>query len=169
MLVYFTLRVQFLEQWYLYIEAYEYFNDADRADPMLSSTTAEAVENFPDGINSVTIGEKVSYLLKLDEIFSSPDRTINISRRNANNLCSSGYSTFYKNYRTCFVCVKNVIRITANGLLVFTQIGTRKMIEIMMLICPGIKDASSGVIINMDYKVYYRNSNFDIFDTNEIQ
>lgn len=91
------MRVQFLEQWYLYIEAYEYFNDADRADPMLSSTTAEAVENFPDGINSVTIGEKVSYLLKLDEIFSSPDRTINISRRNANNLCSSGYSTFYKN------------------------------------------------------------------------
>lgn len=146
-----------------------FFNDAGRADPKLSSTTAEAVENFPDGINSVTIGEKVSYLLKLDEIFSSPDRTINISRRDANNLCSSGYSTFYKNDRTCFVCVKNVIRITANGLLVFTQLGTRKMIEIMMLICPGIKDANSGAIINMDYKVYYRHSNFDIFDTNEIQ
>lgn len=127
------------------------------------------MENFPDGINSVTIGEKVSYLLKLDEIFSSPDCTINILRRYANNLCSSGYSTFYKNYHTCFVCVKDVIRITANGLLVFTQLGTRKMIEIMMLICPGIKDANSGVIINMDYKVYYRNSNFDIFDTNEIQ
>lgn len=42
------------------------------------------------------------------------------------------------------------------------------MIEIMTLICPGIKDANSGIIINMDYKVYHRNSNFDIFHTNEI-
>lgn len=28
------------------------------------------------------------------------------------------------------------------------------MIEIMTLICPGIKDTNTDIIINMDYKVY---------------
>lgn len=28
------------------------------------------------------------------------------------------------------------------------------MIEVMTLICPGIKDTNTGIIINMDYKVY---------------
>ena len=33
------------------------------------------------------------------------------------------------------------------------------MTEIMTLVCPGIKDANSGIIINMDYKVHYYNLN----------
>lgn len=33
------------------------------------------------------------------------------------------------------------------------QLGVIKMIEVMTLICPGIKDTNTGIIINMDYKV----------------
>ncbi|KOX81041.1 Radial spoke head 10 like protein B [Melipona quadrifasciata] len=97
-----------------------------------SSTTVEAIKNFPDGFNFVTVGEKVSYLLKFDEIFVLPDCMINISRKNENNLYSR-----------------------SNELLVFGQLGISKMTEIMTLICPGIKDASSGIIINMDYKLTF--------------
>ncbi|XP_043511249.1 radial spoke head 10 homolog B-like isoform X1 [Frieseomelitta varia] len=95
-----------------------------------SSTTVEAMKNFPDGINFVTVGEKVSYLLKLDDIFVLRNCMINVSRKNENNLYT-------------------------NELLVFGQLGISKITEIMTLICPGIKDASSGIIINMDYKLTF--------------
>lgn len=67
-----------------------------------SSITVEAMKNFPDGINFVTVGEKVSYLLKLDEIFLLPDCMINVSRKNENNLYSR-YNTLYKDYRNSFI------------------------------------------------------------------
>lgn len=38
--------------------------------------------------------------------------------------------------------------------MIFSQLGVIKMIEVMTLICPGIKDTNTGIIINMDYKVY---------------
>ncbi|KAF3426928.1 hypothetical protein E2986_12683 [Frieseomelitta varia] len=88
------------------------------------------MKNFPDGINFVTVGEKVSYLLKLDDIFVLRNCMINVSRKNENNLYT-------------------------NELLVFGQLGISKITEIMTLICPGIKDASSGIIINMDYKLTF--------------
>ncbi|XP_017758942.1 PREDICTED: uncharacterized protein LOC108549884 [Eufriesea mexicana] len=95
-----------------------------------SSSTVEAIKNFPDGINSVMIGEKVSYLLKIDEMFTLPHCTADVSRKSDNDLF-------------------------ANGLLVFGELGALKMVEIMTLICPGIKDADSGLIINMDYKLTF--------------
>ncbi|XP_017792631.1 PREDICTED: radial spoke head 10 homolog B-like [Habropoda laboriosa] len=92
-------------------------------------TIAEAIKNFPDGINSVTIGEKVSYLLKLDEILASPHCTIDVSRKNDDN--------------------------TDNRLLVYKQLEASKMVEIMTLICPEIKDANNSIIKNMDYKLTF--------------
>ncbi|CAK9826598.1 Radial spoke head 10 homolog B2 [Anthophora retusa] len=92
-------------------------------------TIAEAIKNFPDGIDSVTIGEKVSYLLKLDEILASPHCTIDISRRNDNNI--------------------------HNRLLVYKQLEASKMVEIMTLICLEIKDTNSSIIKNMDYKLTF--------------
>lgn len=41
---------------------------------------------FPEGINSVTIGEKISYLLKLNEMFTLHNYTTDISKKNENNL-----------------------------------------------------------------------------------
>ena len=58
------------------------------------------MKNFPDGINFVTVGEKVSYLLKLDDIFVLPDCMIDVSRKNENLY--SMYNTLYKNYRSSF-------------------------------------------------------------------
>ncbi|KOC62822.1 Radial spoke head 10 like protein B [Habropoda laboriosa] len=110
--------------------------DLLRATCALKSTTdlqplptiAEAIKNFPDGINSVTIGEKVSYLLKLDEILASPHCTIDVSRKNDD---------------------------TYNRLLVYKQLEASKMVEIMTLICPEIKDANNSIIKNMDYKLTF--------------
>ncbi|XP_076766675.1 uncharacterized protein LOC143433274 [Xylocopa sonorina] len=95
--------------------------------PQSSSTSMDFIKNFPDGINSVTIGDKISYLLKSDRIFSSPQYTINVS--------------------------KEIESDPFNGLLAFKQLGAPKMIKIMAAICPGIKDGNSGVIMNMDYKI----------------
>lgn len=67
-----------------------------------SSTIVEAMKNFPDGINFVTVGEKVSYLLKLDETFVLSNCIINMSRKNENNL-HSRCNKLYKNYRNFFI------------------------------------------------------------------
>ncbi|XP_076650298.1 uncharacterized protein LOC143357661 [Halictus rubicundus] len=40
----------------------------------------------------------------------------------------------------------------ADGLLVFRELGATKMLEIIALVCPGIKDPDNGFIINMDYE-----------------
>lgn len=97
-------------------------------DSRLFATITETMKIFPEGINSVTIGEKISYLLKLNEMFTLHNYTTDISKKNENNLI--------------------------NKLLIFSQLGVIKMIEVMTLICPGIKDTNTGIIINMDYKVY---------------
>ncbi|XP_031774710.1 radial spoke head 10 homolog B-like isoform X11 [Apis florea] len=98
-------------------------------DSRLFATTIENMKIFPEGINSVTIGEKISYLLKLNEIFTLHNYTTDISKKNENNLI--------------------------NKLLIFSQLGAVKMIEVMTLICPGIKDTNTGIIINMDYKLTF--------------
>ncbi|XP_076637035.1 uncharacterized protein LOC143349576 [Colletes latitarsis] len=94
-----------------------------------SSKSIASVEYFSEGINAVTIGEKVSYLLKVDEIFPTSRGVVEMSRKCENNLL--------------------------HGLIVFKQLGAVKMIEIITLTCPGIKD--SNIIINMDYEKYNAN------------
>ncbi|XP_016922960.1 uncharacterized protein LOC108004514 isoform X1 [Apis cerana] len=98
-------------------------------DSRLFATITETMKIFPEGINSVTIGEKISYLLKLNEMFTLHNYTTDISKKNENNLI--------------------------NKLLIFSQLGVIKMIEIMTLICPGIKDTNTDIIINMDYKLTF--------------
>ena len=64
---------------------YKYLNYVGTQDSQSSSMTDEADKRFSDGINCVTIGEKVSYLLKTDELFAPPHRAIDIPRKFENN------------------------------------------------------------------------------------
>lgn len=61
-------------------------NNIDAKDSRLFATTTETMKIFPEGINSVTIGEKISYLLKLNEMFTLHNYTTDISKKNENNL-----------------------------------------------------------------------------------
>ena len=61
-------------------------NNVDAKDSRLFATITETMKIFPEGINSVTIGEKISYLLKLNEMFTLHNYTTDISKKNENNL-----------------------------------------------------------------------------------
>lgn len=77
---------------------YNYFNDVDTPHPQPSSTTDATAKHFSDGINAVTIGEKVSYLLKVDDIFSTLHGVIEIPRKCESNLrtCNIFYRLWYE-------------------------------------------------------------------------
>lgn len=109
----------------------------------------------------MAIGEKVSYFMKLDKTLGSPHSTIDVPRKNDNNLCT--YSTLYKLSIISSLTSKKTLQIPANGLLVFRQLGASKIVAIMTSICPGIKDTNTDVITNMDYKVWHYYYNFNIF------
>nr|XP_012138500.1 PREDICTED: radial spoke head 10 homolog B-like [Megachile rotundata] len=92
----------------------------------LQAVTTEAIKNLPNGANCVTICEKVNYLLKLDDILMQPRCTVETSEDNESD--------------------------SAYGLLVFKELGTLKLLEIMVLICPAIKDVETDAIVNMEYE-----------------
>ncbi|XP_076235725.1 uncharacterized protein LOC143180079 [Calliopsis andreniformis] len=94
-----------------------------------SSITDETTEPLPDGINSVTIGEKVNYLLKLDKIFTPSHRIVNLPRKYKNN--------------------------SSPDLSDFGQLGASRLVEIMASICPAIKDTENGVVIYIDYELTF--------------
>ncbi|KZC08199.1 Radial spoke head 10 like protein B, partial [Dufourea novaeangliae] len=94
-----------------------------QSSPMID----QIAKYLPRGINAVTIGGRVSYVLKVDEIFSPVHNELATARKHENNQ--------------------------TDVLLVFKELGAAKMIDIIALICPGVKDPDSGVIININYEV----------------
>nr|XP_031848662.1 radial spoke head 10 homolog B-like [Nomia melanderi] len=89
-----------------------------------SSTGDEMGKHRPVGINAVTIGENMRYLTEGNDIFSSPHHECNTSKHHADD-----------------------------GLFIFKQLRATKTLEIISLICVGVKDSDSGIIINIDYEV----------------
>ncbi|XP_034188696.1 uncharacterized protein LOC117608151 isoform X2 [Osmia lignaria lignaria] len=101
----------------------------DTTDPQTSITT-ETIKSLSNGINCTIIGEKINYLLKSDDIFMESQCTIQVSRNDENDHLSHGLS-------------------------VFGELGPSKLLEIMALICPAIKDIETDMIINMDYELTF--------------
>lgn len=86
-----------------------------------------------------------------------PHCTIQVSRNDENDhLCM--YNIFCK-LNLSFNLIW-IIESLAHGLSVFGELGASKLLEIMALICPAIKDTETDMIINMDYEVLFHYSSW---------
>ncbi|KAG7208859.1 hypothetical protein KM043_015044 [Ampulex compressa] len=85
-------------------------------------------EYFLDGINCVTVGERISYLPRKEEPLLLPKKSENTQKSED---------------------------VFAHELLAFRELGAPKMLETISKVCPSIKDIDSDVIIDMEYELTF--------------
>ncbi|XP_024943988.1 uncharacterized protein LOC107270912 isoform X3 [Cephus cinctus] len=97
--------------------------------PLWSSLSDDLTpEQFLDGFNAITIGERISYIPK-KQPFNKPTMITNQPKEATDKL--------------------------SNTLYAFRKLGAKKMTQILADVCPAIKDKDTGMIINMEYKITF--------------